>query len=181
MQRAVRDLPAGVVGPMVNSADDIFGILVALTGDGYTHRELKTVAEEVRDELLLIDDAAAVDIYGMQPERIYVDYDDAQLAELGLSPLQLRSILESVNTVGPGGDVPAGTERIAVEPVGGLPVARRASGARWSRRPGAPGIVHLEDLAEIHRGWADPPSRAVRASGAPRDRVRRLDARRRAT
>ena len=166
VQRAVRDLPAGVVGPMVNSADDIFGILVALTGDGYTHRELKTVAEEVRDELLLIDDAAAVDIYGMQPERIYVDYDDAQLAELGLSPLQLRSILESVNTVGPGGDVPAGTERIAVEPSGdfrSLDELRRTV----VTPPGRAGIVHLEDLAEIHRGWADPPSRAVRASGAP--------------
>ena len=33
--------------------------------------------------------------------------------------------------------------------------------------PGRSEIVHLEDLAEISRGWLQPPTYAVRASGAP--------------
>ena len=124
------------------------------------------MAEEVRGELLLIDQAASVNVYGMQPERIYVDYDAAHLAELGLSPLQLRSILESVNTAGPGGGILAGSDRIAVEPSGdfrSLDELRRTV----VTPPGGAGIVHLEDLAEIRRGWAEPPTYSVRASGAP--------------
>ena len=136
VERAALDLPAGVVGPAVNTDDDIFGVLVALTGDGYTHRELKTVAEEVRGELLLIGDAASVNIYGLQPERIFVDYDGAKLAELGISPLQLRSILESVNTVGPGADILAGADPDRRGTVGGLPVGRRAPPAGgYAARP----------------------------------------------
>ena len=163
---AALDLPAGVVGPTVNTDDRIFGVLVALTGDGYTHRELKTLSEEVRGELVLLDDAAAVQVYGVQPERIFVDYDAARLAELGVSPLQLRSVLQSVNTVAPGADVLAGADRIAVEPSGdfrSLDDLRRLV----VTPPGGAGIVHLEDLAEIRRGRLEPPVSVVRASGAP--------------
>ena len=166
VERVAPDLPAGVIGPTVNDLDDIFGILVALIGDGYGLGELKTVADEVRDELLLIDDVAKVNIYGAQAERIYVDYDNTRLAELGLAPLQLRSILESVNTLSPGGDILAGTERISVEPSGSFQSVDQLRRTVVTA-PGRSEIVYLEDLAEITRGYVDPPASMVRASGAP--------------
>ena len=167
VERAAADLPEGVSGPEVNDEfGDVFGIVVTLTGDGYSYAELKQVADEVRDELLRVPDVAKVDIYGAQNERIFVDYDNARLAELGLSPLQLRSILDSANIIIPGGSIRTGVERIALEPTGNF-----ESVADLRRTvvtlPGRPEIVFLEDLAAISRGYVDPPSSRVYASGAP--------------
>ena len=149
-----------------------------MTGDGYSYAELKQVADEVRDELLRVSDVAKVDIYGAQNERIFVDYDNARLAELGLSPLQLRSILDSANIIIPGGSIRTGVERIALEPTGNF-----ESVADLRRTvvtlPGRPEIVFLEDLAAISRGYVDPPASRVYASGGPRARARHRHARRR--
>ena len=55
VERAARRLPEGVIGPQVNDEfGDVFGIVVTVTGDGYSYAELKQVADEVRDELLRV-------------------------------------------------------------------------------------------------------------------------------
>ncbi len=171
LRRRVRqvapDLPAGAIGPFVNDElGDLFEIIATLTGDGYSYTEVEALAEIARDDLLRIDDVARVDIYGAQDERIFVDYENERLAELGIAPLQLRSILESVNIVTPGGDVHAGVERIALEPSGAfesLDDLRRVA----VTLPGRSEVVALEDLATISRGYAEPPAQRVYTSGAP--------------
>jgi multidrug efflux pump subunit AcrB len=95
LRRKVTDvspqLPDGVIGPFVNDEfGDVFGTVIGITGDGFDYAELKEVADEVRDELLLISDVAKVDVYGDQQERIFVEYNNARLSELGLSPVQLQ-------------------------------------------------------------------------------------------
>ena len=73
VERASRELPDGIVGPFVNDEfGDVFGTIIALTGEGYTYAELKEVADQVRNELLNIDDAAKVEIHGAQEERVVV-------------------------------------------------------------------------------------------------------------
>ena len=165
--QAARDLPAGAIGPWVDDElGDLFEIIVTLTGDGYSYAELEALAEAARDDLLRIDEVARVDIHGAQAERIFVDYENERLAELGIAPLQLRSILESVNIVIPGGDVRTGAERIALEPSGAfesLDDLRRTV----VTLPGRTGMVALEDLATISRGHAEPAAHRVYASGAP--------------
>ena len=165
--RVAPDLPAGAIGPLVNDEfGDIFGIIVTLTGDGYSYADLKQIADAVRDDLLRIDNVAKVDIYGAQDERIFVDYEHERLAEMGLAPLQLRSILESVNVLIPGGEVRTAVERIALQPTGrfeSVDDLRRTIVAL----PGRSELVALEDLASISRGYVEPPTQLVYASGAP--------------
>jgi len=115
VDRVRPSLPDGVIGPTVNDEfGDVFGTLVTLTGEGFSYAELKEVADDVRDELLRIPDTAKVQIHGAQEERIFVEYNTARLAELGLSPVQLQAILDSRNIIIPGGDVTTGAERIAI-------------------------------------------------------------------
>ena len=88
------DLPEDVVGPIVNDEfGDVFGVVMTLTGEGYSYTELKDVADAARDELLHISEVAKVEIHGEQSERIYVEYNNARLSELNLTPLQLSQIL----------------------------------------------------------------------------------------
>ena len=167
VDRARPELPADIVGPTVNDEfGDVFGVVVALTGEGFSYAELKDVADEVRDELLRVNDVAKVVIHGAQDERVFVDYDNARLAELGLSPIQLRQILDSANIIIPGGDVSTDVERITLEPSGNFESVDDLRQAVVTL-PGRPEILYLEDLATITRGYVDPPGSMVRSTGVP--------------
>jgi len=159
------DLPEGHIGPFVNDEfGDVFGIVLTMTAEGYTYAEAKEIADQVRDELLRIEEVAKVEIYGAQDERIFVEYNTARLAELGISAGQLRQMLRNRNIIIPGGDVLVGRERLQLEPTGNfasLEDLRRTV----IKLPSSPEVVYLEDLAEIRRGYIDPPEVFVRSNG----------------
>ncbi len=160
-------LPDGVQGPFVNDEyGDVFGTIVALTGDGYSYAELEDVAKDVRDELLLIDEVAKVEIIGLQDERVFVEYDDSQLAEMGVSPLQLVGLLESRNIIIPGGAIDEDMERIVLEPTGNFDSVddlRRTI----VQLPGVTDLLELGDITSVERGYPDPPEAFMRSSGVP--------------
>jgi len=167
IDRVRPDLPEGIIGPIVNDEfGDVFGTIVTVTGDGFTYAELKDIADEVRDELLLIPDAAKVEIAGAQEERIFVEYSNARLADMGLSPMQLQNILESRNIINPGGEVRTQYEAIVLEPTGSF---ESVEDLRQTviRLPASDELVYLEDVAEIKRGYIDPPESRLRANGRP--------------
>jgi multidrug efflux pump subunit AcrB len=161
------DLPEGVVGPYVNDEfGDVFGIVINITGEGFSYSELKQVAEEVRDELLRLPDAAKVEIHGLQDERIFIEYDNARLSELGISPYQLSAWLSSRNIVISGGAFDLGDERIALEPSGNFE-SLEDIGKTIIETPGSDHLLYLKDIAHISRGYVDPPTALVHASGVP--------------
>ncbi len=161
------DLPDAVIGPFVNDEfGDVFGIIISLTGEGFSYAELKTVADAVRNELLLIQDVAKVAIYGEQAERIFVEYRNATLAELGLSPYQLTRILESRNIIIPGGEITVGGERIVLEPSGNFESVDQMRRAVISV-PGRQELLYLGDIVTIRRGYIDPPRSRMRTNGKP--------------
>lgn len=164
IEGATPDLPNGIRGPFVNDEfGDVFGTVINLVGDGYTYAELEQVADETRDELLLIDDVAKVDLYGVQDERIFVEYSNARLAELGLSPRQLQQILESRNIINPGGDIRTEYEQIVLEPSGNYESVEDLGGT-LVHLPGTGELVHLRDIAHIYRAYVDPPRAKVRTT-----------------
>ncbi|MEZ5284824.1 MAG: efflux RND transporter permease subunit [Vicinamibacterales bacterium] len=166
VERAAERLPDGVIGPTVNDEfGDVFGIVIALTGDGFSDRELSDAATLARDELLRAPDAAKVEIHGAQDERIYVEYNNARLAELGVSPLQLRSILAASNIIISGGHITIGPERLALEPTGNFETLEDLRQTVISL-PGRDELVYLGDLATVTRGYVDPPQSLARANGA---------------
>ncbi len=164
IDRVKSDLPGGVIGPFVNDEfGDVFGIVITMTGDGFNYAELKEMADQVRDEFLRITDVAKVEIYGAQEEHIYVEYNNAKLAEIGLSPVQLKNILGSKNIINPGGDVRIENQRIVLEPQGNLESVEELRSTLIGL-PGTGEIVQLRDIANIYRGYADPPKSMIRSS-----------------
>jgi multidrug efflux pump len=170
LRRKVRavtpDLPQGAQTPEVNDEfGDVFGSVYTLSGDGFSYAELKTVVDELRDELLKEPDIAKVSIHGEQQEVIFVEYNNARLAELGLSPQQLSASLASVNILSSGGDIVSGRERIALEPTGNF------ESVEDLRRtvillPGG-SLVYLQDIVDVYRGYKDPPRSVSRVNGEP--------------
>lgn len=167
MQKVAGSLPDGASEPEVNDEfGDAFGVVMALTGEGYNYAELKEVADAVKDELLRIDDVAKVDIHGVQDERVYIEYNDARLAELNLSPLQLADFLAKQNIVISGGSLQMGKERLQLEPSGNFISIEDIRRATISL-PKTGEVVYLEDIVTIKRDYKEPMTKLVSSSGTP--------------
>ena len=167
VDQAARNLPEGANAPEINDEfGDVYGTIVAITGDGFSYREMKDFAKQFRDSLLRLDNVGKVEIRGIQEERVFIEYNDARLAELDLSVSQVGRILQSRNILISGGSLLAGDERLELEPSGSFNTVEELRRTVISA-PNRPDLLYLEDIAAITRGYIDPPSAKVRANGRP--------------
>ncbi len=158
-------LPPEVGKPRFNeSYDEVFGTLVTLIGDGFSYAELEDIANNVKEEFLSIPDAGNVKILGLQKEHIFIEFSNAKLAELGLSPRALGKILQERNSITPGGTLKIGPKRLILEPTGNLKSIAEL-GKTIIPLPGRADVVYLEDIASIHSGYSDPRDPLTRADG----------------
>ncbi|PPK85216.1 multidrug efflux pump subunit AcrB [Neolewinella xylanilytica] len=159
------DLPDGLRSIQVKD-DDIgveYGIQVGLSGPGYALSELEDAAENIRDNLVTLPDAAEVEITGMRQEQIFVEFDNARLARYGLSANQLQQTISATNIVFAGGDVTLGDQRIVLEPSGNFESLDDLANTVVSL--GNDQTAKLGEIARISRGYASPAERLVRLSG----------------
>ena len=159
------DLPSGAIGPFVNDEfGDVYGIVMTVTGEGMSYAELDNITENVKSQLQQLSEVAKIDIYGQQEERVYIEYNNSRLSELGLSSNQLSQILSARNIVLSGGSVNLGKETIALEPTGNFE-SLEDIGNTVIKSPKTEQLVLLRDIATIKRDYVDPPSSIVHSSG----------------
>jgi multidrug efflux pump subunit AcrB len=175
-------LPPGAGTPLIG--DDfgyVFGFLLAMTGEGFSYKELERYAKDLRKELTLVEGVARVDFWGIQDKRIYVDVSQAQLSTLGLTTETLENTLRLQNAVVDAGRVDLQTERFRIAPTGAFQSPEDI--ANLTIRPTlldtiqtiAPGgklkpsseLIQIRDFATISRGYIQPPSRLMRFNGEP--------------
>lgn len=158
-------LPQGTQGPFFNDEfGDTFGTIYAFTADGFTHRELKDYVETVREELLRIHNVGKADLLGVQPERVYIEFSNRKLANLGISPQQIVDVVQQQNTQAASGVVETPTDRIYTRVSGDFKTVR----ALTELSVNANGrLLRLGDVAEIKRDYIDPPSAQFRFNGEP--------------
>jgi multidrug efflux pump subunit AcrB len=158
-------LPQGIQGPVFNDEfGDTFGTVYAFTADGFSYRELKDYAETARAELMRVPDVGKIQFVGIQNEKIYLDFSTRQLAALGIDREQIVAELQAQNAVAPAGVVQAGDEKVTVR-VSGEFTSEESLRAINLRADGK--FYRLADLAEVRRGYADPPSPIFRYNGEP--------------
>ncbi|MEL6557561.1 MAG: efflux RND transporter permease subunit [Bacteroidota bacterium] len=159
------DLPDGIKGPTLKDEDVgvVFGISVGLDADGFDYDELKEYADDLRDDLIALDDAAKVIIGGTVEEKIYVEYDEAKLASVGLSSNQLQGIISGSNIIVPSGEVNLGDERLILEASGNF---ESVEAIRNLLIPlGNNETVPLGDITTVKRGYVSPKESIVRING----------------
>ena len=157
-------LPPGVQGPFFNDDfGDVYGVIYALESEGFSYAELKTLADETRQQLLRVKDVAKVDQFGVQDEKVYIEISQKRLAQLGLDFNAVLAQLGSQNAVESAGTIQSPLDVVQVR-VGGqftsvdqlreMPI-RGTSGNQ----------LKLGDIAEIRRGYVDPPAVKVHHQG----------------
>ncbi len=156
-------LPAGVIGPSFNDEfGDTFGNIYALRGADFSYEELKDYADRVRERLLRIDDVAKVEFLGLQEERLYIDFANSRRDQLGIPPTLIAEVLAQQNGIVPAGDFDTATDKIYLRVSGGIDRVEqlRDLPISWQGR-----TFRLGDVAEVYRGYQDPPAPRVRFDG----------------
>ncbi|MGB3472315.1 MAG: efflux RND transporter permease subunit [Erythrobacter sp.] len=151
-------LPEGAQTPIVNDDfGDIAAMTLALHGPDFSNAELAEYAEHVRDELILVEGTKKVDLLGVRPERIFVEFENAVLSQAGISPNAIAAALDSENTIRPGGTVERADGSITVRPGGDFQNLDDVRSALVRSPSGT--LVRLEDIATVSRGYEDPAQR----------------------
>jgi len=153
-------LPPGTVPSMVNDDfGDVYGIMLAVTGEGYSYAELKEFAKYLRKELLLVKDVAKVVIQGAQKETIYVDIDRARMTQLGISLKAIFDALEEKNVHVDSGRFQAGEQYIRVNPTGRVDTVQDIENlvvGGDESDDGEKRLIYLSDFAKVIRDYKDP-------------------------
>ena len=160
-----RNLPPGVLGPFVNDEyADVSFALYALKAKGLPMRELARQAEVIRQDLLHVPGVKKVNILGERPEQIFVEFSHERLATLGISVQDVVSALQRHNTVTPAGSVETKGPRVFIRVDGAYDSIRAiadtpiVAGGR---------TLKLSDIADVRRGYEDPPGFIIRHRGEP--------------
>ncbi|MCW5655603.1 efflux RND transporter permease subunit [Hydrogenophaga sp.] len=157
-------LPQGVVGPFFNDEfGDVYGVIYALQGEGFTPAELKQEADEVRQRLLRVRDVSKVELFGVQDEKLFVEISQKRLATLGLNLQQVLDAMGQQNAMASAGAIQAPHDVVQVRVAGAFNSVEQLRA--MPIRAGSGAQMRLGDLAEIRRGYLDPPEVLVRHEG----------------
>lgn len=159
-------LPPGATQTIVNDDfGDVYGVLYALTGKGYTWRELKDYGDFLRTELLCVDGVAKVVFWGEQQEMVYLEFSRTRLSEVGLTPTAIIDAISSQNLVKPAGQVLVGNDYVWIFPTGEFQDFT-AIGEQSVRDPKTGTSLKIKDFATLRKTFFEPPINVMRYSAA---------------
>ncbi|WP_033409672.1 efflux RND transporter permease subunit [Martelella mediterranea] len=160
-----RNLPQGVLGPFVNDEySDVSFALYALKAKGMPMRDLVRQAETIRQDMLHVPGVKKINILGEQAEQIFVEFSYAKLATLGISAQDIAAALQRRNTVTPAGSIDTEGPQVfirfngaydSIDEIANTPIV--ANGR----------ALKLSDIADVKRGYEDPPTYVIRNGGEP--------------
>ena len=158
-------LPAGVQGPFFNDEfGTTFGNIYALTGQGFDYAVLKDYADRMQLQLQRVKSVCKVELIGLQDEKIWIELSNVKLATLGVPLEAVKQALEAQNTVMSAGFVETVSDRVQLRVTGSFETVKeirdfpiRVAGSTF----------RIGDVAEVYRGFNDPPAPRMRFMGEP--------------
>ena len=156
-------LPSGVRGPFFNDEfGDTYGSIFALSGDGFTYAEMKDYADFVRQQLLAVDQVSKVELFGVQNEKINIEFSHQKFAQLGIPFQTIVDQIATQNAVESSGVLVTPTENLQVRVTGALATVKDLENLEL-RANGT--TLRLGDFAVIKRQYDDPPRDKMRFNG----------------
>ncbi|HAU79261.1 MAG TPA: multidrug transporter AcrB [Stenotrophomonas sp.] len=156
-------LPREIVGPFFNDEfGDTFGNIYALTGQGFDYAVMRDYADRIQLELQRVPDVGKIELEGLQDEKVWIELSNTKLATLGVSLQQVQQALADQNAIAATSFFETPTDRVQLRVTGQF---KRVEDIRSFPIQAGDRTVHLGDIAEIKRGFADPASPKMRFMG----------------
>jgi multidrug efflux pump subunit AcrB len=160
---------------------DVYGLLMAVTGDGFSYAEMEQAVKDLKKELSLVEGVARVELWGVQPKVIYLEASETQLSQLGITDASILNTLQQQNMVVDAGSVDIQDVRARIAPTGEfrspediadlairpsildsiLTLTRKKADMRSDE------LIRIRDIGTVNRGYADPPPTMMRLNGKP--------------
>jgi len=156
-------LPQGIQGPFYNDEfGTTFGNIYALTGEGFDYAVLKDYADRIQLQLQRVKDVGKVDLLGLQDEKVWIELSNTKLATLGLPLAAVQQALEEQNAVAAAGFFETASDRVQLRVTGRFETVDeiRNFPIRVADR-----TFRIADVAEVKRGFNDPPAPRMRYMG----------------
>ncbi|MCG3815925.1 efflux RND transporter permease subunit [Photobacterium damselae] len=162
---AQRQLPPGA-GPSIVNDDfsDVYALFFAVTGDGFTDKQLQDYVDSLRRELVLVPGVAKTATLAEQQETIFVEISSERLAQFGLSAEKVFQVLQKQNLVTVAGSIETDSMRIPVIPSSSI----RSFNDLKNLQVGVGEnntVLRLGDIATVKRGYKEPSSMLMRYNG----------------
>ncbi|WP_062568128.1 efflux RND transporter permease subunit [Pseudoalteromonas arabiensis] len=166
LRRKINDqassMPSGVYpSKIMDDFGDVYGVMYAVTGDGYSYDELKDYVDYLKRELVLVEGVSKVTIGGEQQAQVMVEISTRKLAQLGISPNRIYQLLQTQNSVSNAGKVRVGDESIRLHPTGEFKDVKELESLLISK-PGENELIYLGDVATVFREYAEVPTNIIR-------------------
>jgi multidrug efflux pump len=156
-------LPPGVVGPFFNDEfGDTYGSIFAVSGDGFTYAEVRDYADFVRQQLLRVSKVAKVEQFGVQDEKINIEFSHKKFAQMGIPFEAIVNQIATQNSVESTGVLVTPTDNLQVRVTGALKTVRDFE--ELELRAGTT-TFRLGDFAKVKREYRDPPQDKMRFNG----------------
>lgn len=171
LRRKINDLtpqlPPGVQKPFINDDfGDVYGMLYAVHGEGYSDDELRDYVDLLRRELVLVDGVGKIAVGGRQQEQIVVEISRSRLAALGIPPAQIANLLQTQNSVSNAGSLQVGPDSIRIYPTGEFQAVAELEQLIISNLA-AKELIYLGDVAKVYRATQEVPTHLIRYNGNP--------------
>lgn len=158
-------LPSGVQGPSINDRfDDVYGTIYALSGDEFSYEEKRQQAEDLKRQLLSVQNVKKITLIGVQEKSLDITINKDKLASYQVSTQQLLTALKQQSTMVPAGMVNTDTNNVylringvfdSVDAVKNMPV-------RINNQ-----TIRLGDIADVTMTYKDPSSPQFYYEGKP--------------
>ena len=170
LRRKVNDakgsLPSGAMDPIVNDDfADVYGILYAVTADGYSHEELVKYTEYIERELLGVDGVRRSQIFGEHTQTIDIVFSPEKLAGLSVNPMYIAAAIQNETAIINPGSVDVGKESVRVG-VGQKIASIKEIENLLIQVPGG-GNFRLGDIATVKRSYLQPENEALYYNDKP--------------
>ncbi|MBU2703266.1 multidrug efflux pump subunit AcrB [Sporomusaceae bacterium BoRhaA] len=158
-------LPAGVQTPQFNDRfDDVYGIVYALTSDGYTYEEMREKAEKIRRILHDVPSVKKVQLLGTQTENIYIEIENNKMAQLEIDPALITSTIQAQNAMAAAGMLETETDNVYLRITG---MFEQLKDIRTIPITSNGRTFRLGDIAKITRSYAEPTDPKFFYNGQP--------------
>ncbi|MCO7521305.1 MULTISPECIES: efflux RND transporter permease subunit [unclassified Pseudomonas] len=156
-------LPPEVQGPFFNDEfGTTFGNIYALTGAGFDYAVLKDYADRIQIQLQRVKDVGKVELVGLQDEKVWIELSNVKLATLGVPLSAVQQALREQNAVSTAGFFETPSERLQLRVSGRFDSVEQIR--QFPIRVGDR-TFRIGDVAEVQRGFNDPPAPRMRFMG----------------
>ncbi|MBZ0242931.1 MAG: efflux RND transporter permease subunit, partial [Bacteroidales bacterium] len=132
----------------------VYGMFYAMTGDGYSYKEMSTMAQFIKREMLAVKGVARVEIFGEQQAITEIVFNPSKMGELGVFPFQVIAAMQGENISVYPGAMQTGEQLLNVSVDGKIASAADVANVMVKGLDGS--LFKISDIASINEVYTEP-------------------------